>query len=128
MKKVLVVDDNPLNRDLACAMLQRSGFAVTLADGAHAALASLLAEPVDVVLTDIGMPEVSGIELARMIHSALGEKRPRLVAFTSFAMQDEKTQILEAGFDALLIKPTTRACLTEAMTAAPDQSPDGDTQ
>jgi CheY-like chemotaxis protein len=71
------------------------------------------------------MPEISGIELCRMIYDTMGEARPRLVAFTSFAMHDERSKILDAGFDVLLIKPTTRASLALAMNANPEESLDG---
>lgn len=116
MKNVLVVDDNPLNRDLASAMLARSGFRPVIATSASEALALLDVEPIDVVVTDIGMPQMSGIELCQAIVARFGAVRPRVVAFTSFGMPAERARIMDAGFDALVVKPSSRAALVAAIT------------
>ncbi len=118
MKTILVVDDNPLNRDLASAMLQRSGLSAIVAESARRALELLATTPVDVVVTDIGMPEMNGIELCEEICRRYGHDRPRLVALTSFGMQAERDRIVAAGFDALVTKPASRRVLTAAVAPA----------
>lgn len=119
MKSILIVDDNPLNRDLASAMLSRSGFATRKAASGKEALAMLDEASVDVVVTDIGMPGMNGIELCAIIRRRLGPHAPRLVAFTAFGMNDERSSIMAAGFDAIVIKPATRALLTAAIEPLP---------
>lgn len=113
--RILVVDDNPMNAHLAKLMLERAGFDTRTVDSAPAALDYLVGNPVDVVVTDISMPGMSGKDLCRALYQRYGERRPRVVAFTAFAMAHQKLSIMEAGFDALVVKPVTGASLVTAV-------------
>ncbi len=105
MATVLVVDDNPLNLTLASEVLTRAGHEVHVVDGAEYALDLLAGFKVDVVLTDINMPGMSGKELARLLHERLGKNCPRLIAYTAYSLPHQKQSIVDAGFDAIVVKP-----------------------
>jgi len=115
MKSVLVVDDNPLNSSLASTVLQRAGYEVHCVERAEFALDFLKAMRVDMVLTDISMPGMSGKDLARIMRERMQERCPRLVAYTAFALPHQQQAIVEAGFDAIVIKPAKSAELVEAL-------------
>lgn len=84
--RVLVVDDHPLNARFAGLVLGRAGMQVVTADGGPAALARLEEGGFDVVLTDIAMPGMTGVELFESIRRRFGANRPRVVAYTAFAL------------------------------------------
>ncbi|MCC7116640.1 MAG: response regulator [Burkholderiales bacterium] len=118
MARVLVVDDNPLNANLAKLQLQRAGHAVETAPGAQAALARIEGAPFDVVVTDISMPGMSGIDLLDAIRANTAHAGLRVVAHTAFAMPAQQSQFLRAGFDAIVVKPSTRDQLVGAIEVA----------
>ena len=105
MKKVLVVDDNAVNRKLAMALLQRRGMHVQEADSGALALDMLVAETFDAVLLDISMPVMDGTEVCQIIRSTPDLAALRVVAYTAHAMESERQNIMAAGFDDLLVKP-----------------------
>lgn len=114
-KRVLVVDDNPMNATLARIMLLRAGYEVHVEESAPLALQYLDGHAVDVVLTDISMPVMSGKELCRELRTRMGERCPRLVAHTAFALDHQRVAIMEAGFDAIVVKPSPRDVLIGAV-------------
>ena len=118
MARVLVVDDNPLNANLAKLQLQRAGHAVETAPGAQAALARIEGAPFDVVVTDISMRGMSGIDLLDAIRANTAHAELRVVAHTAFAMPAQQSQFLRAGFDAIVVKPSTRDQLVGAIEVA----------
>ena len=118
-KRVLVVDDNPMNATLARIMLSRAGFDVHVEESAPHALQYLDGHPVDVVLTDISMPVMSGKELCRELRRRMGAACPRLVAHTAFALDHQRVSIMEAGFDAIVVKPSPRDVLIGAVDPQP---------
>jgi CheY-like chemotaxis protein len=118
MKSILVVDDNPLNSSLAGAILGRAGFSVHTVDSGEQALDLLVGVRVDAILTDISMPGMSGKELARILRARMGAKCPRLVAYTAFALPHQQQSIVEAGFDAIVVKPAKAAILLAALAGS----------
>lgn len=114
-KRVLVVDDNPMNATLARIMLLRAGYEVHVEESAPLALQYLDGHAVDVVLTDISMPVMSGKELCRELRTRMGGSCPRLVAHTAFALDHQRVAIMEAGFDAIVVKPSPRDVLIGAV-------------
>jgi CheY-like chemotaxis protein len=106
MKRVLVVDDNAVNRKLALALLQRRGMHVEEADCGQMAVDMLNQDArFDAVLLDISMPVMDGKEVCQIIRSSPKLARLRVVAYTAHAMPSERQSIMAAGFDELLIKP-----------------------
>jgi CheY-like chemotaxis protein len=105
MKKVLVVDDNAVNRKLAVALLKRRGMLVEEAEGGTIALEMLKAGQFDSVLLDISMPVMDGKEVCHIIRSTPELAALRVIAYTAHAMASERQSIMAAGFDDLLVKP-----------------------
>jgi PAS domain S-box-containing protein len=105
--KVLVVDDEPDARDLIKRILSDCNATVTTADSARAALEAFRAAPPDVLVSDLGMPDMDGFGLlaeVRKLGSAAGGNVPA-VALTAFARSEDRLRALEAGFAAHISKP-----------------------
>lgn len=120
--RILVVDDNLLNRRLADAYLERMGWQVCECGDGESALAFLRqnqqqSAPIDAVLLDISMPGMSGMEVCQCIRKELGLKELAVIAYTAHAMQEETAEILQYGFDDILIKPITFSGLQAALSA-----------
>ena len=114
-RRVLIVDDHPVNRRLPGMLLRDSGWQCVEADSGEAALAALRESPVDCVLLDISMPVMSGNEVCRIIKTSAKLKHLRVVAYTAHALEETRTSILHAGFDAILVKPINRKNLMAAL-------------
>jgi two-component system, chemotaxis family, chemotaxis protein CheY len=118
-KRILVVDDTILNRKLAMAMLKREGWEAEEADCGLRALELLdIAPGFDAVLLDISMPGIGGDEVCRQIRATPQLAALPVVAYTAHALEEEKSRILAAGFDAILIKPINAASLSAAIAEA----------
>jgi len=118
MKQVLIVEDNPMNAELARLILTRAGYGTAVVERADFALDFLAGNQVDAILTDISMPGMSGKEFCRHMqgrHETRPERRPRMVAFTAFAMPYQRQSIMEAGFDALVVKPAKASAILRAI-------------
>ena len=105
--KVLVVDDEPDARELIQRILSDCNAAVTTVPSARAALAAFRAAPPDVLVSDLGMPDVDGFTLlaqVRALGAAAGGDVPA-VALTAFARSEDRLRVLEAGFAAHVSKP-----------------------
>ncbi|HTP38092.1 MAG TPA: response regulator [Steroidobacteraceae bacterium] len=102
---VLVIDDNPVNLKLAAEVLQADGHEVIRADDAEQALALLAAHLPDLVLTDIALPGMDGLELTRRLKSDPRYRHLPVVALTASAMKGDEQRVLDAGCDAYIAKP-----------------------
>lgn len=115
---VLVVDDNPVNCRLAAIMLERAGHAVTVAGGGAEALARLEEAAFDIVLMDVQMPEMDGMETTRRIRAL---EAPRagvpIVAVTANALPKDEQRCAEAGMDGYVTKPIDGASLVATVEA-----------
>ncbi len=114
--RILVAEDNPVNQKLAVLALQRLGYRADLAANGLEVLEALERQPYDLVLMDVQMPEMDGLEAARRIHAhppATG--RPWIVAVTANAMQGDREECLAAGMDDYLVKPMRIGDLTAAL-------------
>ncbi|MBT9498000.1 MAG: response regulator [Zoogloea sp.] len=113
--KVLVVDDQKVNRTLPRVLLQQAGCEVFEADCGEAALAFLTGQRVDAVLLDISMPGISGTDVCRLRRQDAACAGLCVVAYTAHALVSERHDILAAGFDELLIKPINRQRLLSVL-------------
>ncbi|MBS1830913.1 MAG: response regulator [Acidobacteria bacterium] len=106
-RRVLVVEDNALNQRLVQRLLERRGHSVSIAQSGAEALASLESQDFDVVLMDVQMPEMDGLEVTRHIRtSAKATTRcVRIIAFTAHAGGSSRQAFLDAGMDDFLPKP-----------------------
>lgn len=116
--KLLVVDDNRVNRKLAMAFATRLGWQSNEADSGGRAL-ELVGEGIfDVVLLDISMPGLSGGEVLASLRGNPALRGLKVVAYTAHALAEEKRQIMESGFDDLLVKPISLQALADVLKAA----------
>ena len=110
--RVLVVEDNETNRFAAREMLRRHGCEVSEAHDGLAGLARAEREPFDLILMDISMPRLDGLQAARRIRSGDGASREvPIVALTAHALPEERQRVREAGMQDLLIKPLRQSRL-----------------
>jgi len=117
--RVLVVDDNPMNIELARVVLERDGFAVDCALDAVAAAERVHDFAPDLILMDIQMPGMDGLELARRLKTHPATARIAIIAFTAYAMKGDEAKMRAAGCDGYIPKPidvatfgqSVRACL-----------------
>jgi PAS domain S-box-containing protein len=103
--RVLVVDDNVDAAQTLGALLEMSGYGVTLAHDGAAAEAAARAQPPHVVFLDIGLPDRSGFEVAQALRALAGMQEATLVALTGWGAEQDRKRSSEAGFDAHLTKP-----------------------
>lgn len=115
MKTVLVAEDNAVNRELITEMLEMSGHKVMQADDGAQALVLLETCRPDVVLLDLQMPVMDGRETIRRIRENPDWSDLPVIACTAYAMQGNREDILQSGFDGYLAKPITRADLLHAI-------------
>jgi PAS domain S-box-containing protein len=113
--RILVVEDNSLNQQLALLLLENIGYQADTAANGREALEAVERDHYDVVLMDVQMPEMDGLEATRKIHERLGSKRPRIIAATANATQDERERCLAAGMDDYLSKPIRLEELAQAL-------------
>lgn len=116
MARILVVDDDPILRAIAEEILSAEGHDVTEAENGRAAIAAARAQPFDLVVTDILMPEVDGLELIRQLREA--GSNVRILAVSSGGKYSSKDVLAWAkgvGADAVLHKPLQRARLIETV-------------
>ena len=116
--RILVVDDAEMNQKVASAILKKLGYTVEAVASGQAALEALQAKPWDLVLMDVEMPGMGGLEATRNIRDpAIGVHNPQIpvIALTAHAMDEHKDQCLAAGMDDFLAKPIEPASLTECL-------------
>ncbi len=103
--RVLIVDDNALNVTLAGAVLSADGFLLASAADGMEAVAQIEAFGPELILMDIQLPGVDGLELTRRIKADPATRHIVVVAFTAFAMRGDEAKMRAAGCDAYVSKP-----------------------
>jgi CheY-like chemotaxis protein len=122
--RVLVVDDVAMNRDIAGAFLCAKGHEVTYVEGGLEAVAAVATTDFDVVLMDVRMPGVDGIEAARRIRLLKGPRRHvPIVALTAQAFPEQIELCRQAGMNCHVTKPFTRDVLNDAVVRAAAKHP-----
>jgi CheY-like chemotaxis protein len=111
--RILLAEDNPMNQRVALRMLEKEGHTVVAVTTGLAAVAAVDAGGYDLVLMDVQMPELDGLEAARRIRAA-GKTLP-IVAMTAHAMKGDEHRCLAAGMDGYISKPVSAARLREAI-------------
>ena len=125
--KVLVADDNRVNRTVIAKILERGGHEATLVENGEMALDALENNRFDIALMDINMPVMSGIEAVNLYHfSMLGDDRTPIIALTADATPETKKRCEEAGFDAHLTKPIKADMLLDMVAVAARKSHETD--
>jgi CheY-like chemotaxis protein len=114
--RILLAEDNVVNQKLALRILQQMGYRADLASNGIEAIESVGRQVYDVVLMDVQMPEMDGLDAARQICARWQpQERPRIVAMTANAMQGDRDMCLAAGMDDYLTKPIRVERLVEAL-------------
>lgn len=103
--RVLLVEDNELNRDMLSRRLQRRGFQVTSAIDGFAGVEAARRESPDVVLMDLDLPRLSGLDATRQLRADPATAGLKIVALTAHALSGDRQLALDAGCDAFASKP-----------------------
>jgi two-component system, sensor histidine kinase and response regulator len=120
--QILLVEDNPINQKVAARLLEKAGHAVTVAENGRVALDIVGARAFDLVLMDVSMPEMDGLEATAAIRQrereAGADRRLPIVALTAHAMVGDRERCLGAGMDGYVTKPVIQAALFQAIADA----------
>jgi signal transduction histidine kinase/CheY-like chemotaxis protein len=117
--RILLVEDNPVNQKLAMHLLERLGYQADLAANGLEAMDVLRRQTYDVVLMDVQMPEMDGLEATRHVRQEMAEDaQPHIIAVTANAMKEDRDKYLAAGMDDYLSKPIRVTELVMALTKA----------
>jgi CheY-like chemotaxis protein len=115
-RSVLLADDNSINRQVASAMLFKFGCAVVTAENGQSALREAASRRFDVILMDINMPEMDGLEATHRIRSGDGPNAAtKIVALTASVQDSDMAKCRTAGMDGFLSKPLMEADLAAAV-------------
>ncbi len=115
--RILIVDDNPINIELAAHVLTRDGFVVTGASDAAVAAASVRSFAPDLILMDIQMPGMDGLELSRRLKMEPTSRQVVIIAFTAYAMKGDEAKMRAAGCDGYIPKPIDVATFAGSVRA-----------
>jgi len=125
-RQVLLVEDDTVNQQMTVQVLEKMGHEVTVAENGREALEALRARSYEVVLMDVQMPEMDGLEATRRIREEWpADEQPYIVALTAAVMEEDRKQCQEAGMNAFLSKPIQQDDLTEVLSAEEEQGADG---
>jgi CheY-like chemotaxis protein len=116
---ILVAEDNAVNGQLAVRVLEKQGHMITAVATGKAAVAALVQQPYDVVLMDVQMPEMDGLEATAAIraHERVHEGHMPIIAITAHAMRGDQERCLAVGMDGYVTKPIQRQELLDAIEA-----------
>jgi CheY-like chemotaxis protein len=113
--RILLAEDNPVNQKVAIRMLERMGYRLDAVSNGLEVLEALRRQTFDIVLMDVQMPEMNGLDATRKIISQWGSERPWITALTAGAMKENRDECREAGVDDFLTKPINVQEVEEAL-------------
>jgi CheY-like chemotaxis protein len=112
-ERVLIVDDNPTNLKLVAYLVKAHGYVVDTAADAEAALAAIAANRPRVILMDLQLPGIDGLELTRRLKADPATRDIKIIAVTAYAMKGDQEKAREAGCDDYVTKPIDTRALPE---------------
>ncbi|SDR70386.1 PAS domain S-box protein [Opitutus sp. GAS368] len=125
MDRILLAEDNVVNQKVALSMLQKLGFRADVAANGLEVIAAVERQPYDVIMMDVQMPEMDGLEASRRLGELRPDpaQRPWIIALTANAMQGDREMCLAAGMDDYISKPIKRGDLLAAIERARHRKP-----
>lgn len=130
--RILLVEDNALNQEVATAFLQRRGVIVTVANNGREAVEWVQRQPFDAVLTDLHMPDMDGFEATQRIHALPEGKYLPVIAMTAAVMQEDRDRCAAAGMVDFVAKPIDPdelvRCLKKWLKVHSEQAPEAHTR
>lgn len=124
--KILVIEDQPAQLKLAHLVLSAAGHDVSDAEVAEQAFAAIKADRPQLILLDLGLPDMDGLTLVRKLKAALDTRDIHVVAVTSYPEQYSKVAALAAGCDAYLLKPINTRKLSGQLNTVAEGGEAGD--
>ncbi len=116
-QSVLIIDDEAVNRRLAQVMFQKLGWEVETVDSGDRALLHLAARRYDLILLDISMPGMNGLDVCQHIRADQRRMAVRVIAYTAHVLLEQQQRFLASGFDAVLLKPISFRAVQELIMA-----------
>ncbi|HEY9525865.1 MAG TPA: response regulator, partial [Anaerolineales bacterium] len=116
--RILLAEDNIVNQKLALRLLEQMGYRADMAANGIEAVESLERQVYDVILMDVQMPEMDGLEATRKIRRSTDAAQPHIIAMTANAMEGDRELCLSAGMDDYISKPIRVDELIEALVRA----------
>lgn len=117
MKKILVIEDNPLNLELATDLLEAAGFAVLAASDAEEGIQIARTAVPDLILMDVGLPGMDGLAAAQALKQDPQTRSVPIVALTAHAMKGDEAKALAVGCAGYLTKPIDTRTFTKTISA-----------
>jgi len=114
-RKILIVEDNLRNMRLIELLLKDSGYTLLKATDGEEALDVAVSEQPDLILMDVQLPKLSGLEATRRLRQMPAFSRIPIIAVTAYAMRGDREKFIAAGFDAYLSKPVNSRELREVI-------------
>ena len=112
-EKILIVEDNPLNMKLLEMVLRAKSYTLLKATDGEEALDMAMREQPDLIIMDIQLPKMNGLEVARRLRETPAFSHTPIIAITAYAMKGDKERVIESGCDAYLSKPISTRELPE---------------
>ncbi|TFG36247.1 MAG: response regulator [Nitrospirales bacterium] len=104
-RKLLIVEDNQDNRELAIKVLKNKGYEIIEAVDGEEAIEKAISEKPDLILLDISLPKLDGYEVAKRLKSMEEFQEIPIVAFTAHAMKGDREKVIAGGFEGYISKP-----------------------
>jgi CheY-like chemotaxis protein len=114
-QRVLIIDDNAVNRRMAQVVFQKLGWEAETVDSGERALLHLAAHRYDLVLLDISMPGMNGLEVCQRIRADRALRALRVIAYTAHVLPEQQQHFLASGFDDVLLKPISFRAVQEML-------------
>ena len=113
--RVLIVDDYPETAEVLAILVEKLGYECRTASTGRHALATILEFDPQIIVLDLGLPDLSGFEVAQIVRRQRGGSNRKIIAFTGWATNASRQRALEAGCNAFLVKPATESKLRAAL-------------
>ncbi len=116
-QRVFIIDDDAVNRRLAQVMFQKLGWCVETVDSGERALLHLATHRYDLILLDISMPGMNGLDVCQRIRTDPQLMEMRVIAYTAHVLLEEQQRFLAGGFDEVLLKPISFRTVQELLVS-----------